>query len=75
MFIINLAIFDLFMMIEMPMFIFNSFSERLLGYDTGCTIYAALGSFSGIGGAITNAMIAYDRYKSEIFFFKNSRNV
>lgn len=47
MFIVNLAIFDLLMMLEMPMFIANSFYERLLGYDLGCTIYAALGSLSG----------------------------
>lgn len=48
MFIVNLAIFDLLMMLEMPMFIANSFQQRLLGYDLGCTIYAALGSLSGI---------------------------
>lgn len=48
MFIVNLAIFDLLMMLEMPMFIANSFHERLLGYELGCTIYAALGSLSGI---------------------------
>lgn len=63
MFILNLAVFDLVMMVEMPMFIVNSFSERLIGSDIGCGIYAALGSVSGIGGAITNAVIAFDRYK------------
>lgn len=63
MFVINLALFDLLMMLEIPMFIVNSFSQRLMGYDTGCNIYAVLGSLSGIGGAITNAVIAYDRYK------------
>jgi r-opsin len=63
MFIINLAIFDLLMMLEMPMFIVNSFNQRLLGYEIGCDIYAVLGSLSGIGGAITNAVIAFDRYK------------
>uniref|UniRef100_A0A336LIH5 CSON004890 protein n=1 Tax=Culicoides sonorensis TaxID=179676 RepID=A0A336LIH5_CULSO len=64
MFIVNLAIFDLLMMLEMPMFIANSFYERLLGYDLGCTIYAALGSLSGIGESTTNAVIAYDRYRT-----------
>lgn len=29
-----------------------------------CNIYAILGSFSGIGGAATNAVIAYDRFKA-----------
>lgn len=64
MFIVNLAIFDLLMMCEMPMFLVNSFSERLVGYETGCAVYAALGSLSGIGGAISNAVIAFDRYRT-----------
>lgn len=64
MFIVNLAIFDLLMMCEMPMFLVNSFAGRLVGYETGCAIYAALGSLSGIGGSITNAVIAYDRYRT-----------
>ncbi|XP_077297014.1 opsin-3-like [Arctopsyche grandis] len=64
MFIINLAVFDLLMMLEMPMFIGNSFHQRLLGYEIGCDIYAILGSLSGIGGAMTNAVIAFDRYKT-----------
>nr|ADN96745.1 blue-sensitive visual pigment [Dryas iulia] len=64
MFVINLAVFDLMMMIEMPLLVINSFHQRLVGYQLGCDIYATLGSFSGIGGAITNAVIAYDRYKT-----------
>lgn len=51
------------MMIEMPMLIINSFLERPVGWEIGCDIYAALGSVSGIGSAINNAAIAYDRYK------------
>ncbi|XP_038216351.1 opsin-3-like [Zerene cesonia] len=64
MFVINLAIFDLAMMGEMPHLIMNSFYQRMLGYELGCDIYAVLGSLSGIGGSITNAVIAYDRYKT-----------
>jgi r-opsin len=59
----NLAIFDLLMATEMPFFIANSFYERLRGHHLACNLYAAAGSLSGIGGAITNAMIAFDRYK------------
>ncbi|CAD7086067.1 unnamed protein product [Hermetia illucens] len=62
--IVNLAIFDFIMMLEMPMFLANSCFERIVGFELGCNIYAALGSVSGIGAAITNAMIAYDRYKA-----------
>lgn len=63
MFVINLAVFDLMMMLEMPMLVVNSFQQRLVGYQLGCDIYAVLGSLSGIGGSITNAVIAFDRYK------------
>ncbi|XP_029717700.2 opsin-3 [Aedes albopictus] len=64
MFVVNLAIFDLLMMCEMPMFLVNSFAGHLVGFETGCAVYAALGSLSGIGGSITNAVIAYDRYRT-----------
>ncbi|CAK1550623.1 unnamed protein product [Leptosia nina] len=64
MFIVNLALFDLVMMLEMPHLIMNSFTQKMLGYQFGCDIYATLGSISGIGAAITNAVIAYDRYKT-----------
>ncbi|CAH2091414.1 unnamed protein product [Euphydryas editha] len=64
MFVINLAVFDLMMMLEMPMLISNSFYQRPLGYQLGCDIYAVLGSLSGYGGAMANAIIAFDRYKT-----------
>lgn len=64
MFVVNLALFDLVMMIEMPMLIINSFLERPIGWQLGCDIYAALGSVSGIGSAINNAAIAFDRYRT-----------
>nr|AAD34223.1 rhodopsin [Papilio glaucus] len=64
MFVINLAVFDLMMMIEMPLLIANSFYQHPIGFQLGCDIYAVLGSISGIGGAITNAVIAFDRYKT-----------
>lgn len=64
MFIVNLAIFDLCMMLEMPMLLYNSYFQRIVGGDLACTIYAVFGSFSGIGGAATNAAIAYDRFKT-----------
>ncbi|XP_063698456.1 opsin-3-like [Culicoides brevitarsis] len=62
--ILNLAVFDLLMMLEMPLFLVNSFREKLWGGMIGCDYYAALGSLSGIGGAVTNAAIAYDRYRT-----------
>jgi r-opsin len=52
------------MMLEMPMLLYNSYYQRIMGGDMACTIYAVLGSFSGIGGSATNAAIAYDRFKT-----------
>lgn len=60
----NLAVFDFLMMLEIPYFLINSFYGKIIGHQSGCNIYAALGSLSGIGGAITNAVIAYDRYRA-----------
>lgn len=64
MFVINLAVFDLIMMLEMPLLVINSFYQRPVGYEFGCDVYAALGSISGMGGAMSNAIIAFDRYKT-----------
>ena len=69
-FVINLAFCDFLMMSKTPIFIYNSFS---LGYalgSTGCQIFSLVGALSGIGAAITNAYIAYDR-----LHFYNSTNI
>nr|BAF45422.1 blue-sensitive opsin precursor [Dianemobius nigrofasciatus] len=68
MFVVNQALLDLLMMIEMPMFVLNSlFYQRPIGWEMGCDIYALLGAVSGIGSAINNAAIAYDRYRTISF--------
>lgn len=64
-FVVNLAFCDFMMMTKTPIFIYNSFNR---GYELGilgCQVFAFMGSLSGIGAAITNACIAYDRW--EIF--------
>lgn len=61
-FVINLAICDFTMMLKTPIFIYNSFNHGYALGSTGCQIFALMGSLSGIGAAITNACIAYDRY-------------
>lgn len=63
MFIVNLALFDLTMMLDMPMLIVNSFYQRPVGWQVGCNLYGLFGSIAGIGSAINNAIIAYDRYR------------
>nr|QCC70517.1 blue opsin [Matsumurasca onukii] len=66
-FIVNLALFDLLMMLNMPMLVANSFFQRPIGWQEGCNIYALFGSIAGIGSAINNAIIAYDRYRTIAF--------
>ncbi|XP_006624058.1 opsin, ultraviolet-sensitive [Apis laboriosa] len=64
MFVVNLAICDFFMMIKTPIFIYNSFNTGFALGNLGCQIFAVIGSLTGIGAAITNAAIAYDRYST-----------
>ncbi|XP_054288542.1 opsin-3-like [Macrosteles quadrilineatus] len=66
-FVVNLAIFDLCMMLDMPMLIINSFYQRPIGWEFGCDMYGLFGSIAGIGSAINNAIIAYDRYRTIAF--------
>lgn len=60
-FVINLAFCDFMMMSKTPIFIYNSFNHGYALGSTGCQVFALMGSLSGIGAAITNACIAYDR--------------
>ncbi|XP_030384580.1 opsin Rh5 [Scaptodrosophila lebanonensis] len=62
--ILNLAIFDLFMCTNMPHYLINGALGYIAGGDLGCDIYALNGGISGMGASITNAFIAFDRYKT-----------
>ncbi|PNF37095.1 Opsin, ultraviolet-sensitive [Cryptotermes secundus] len=62
MFVVNLAILDFLMMTKAPIFIYNSFNKGFSAGHLACQIFAFIGSCSGIGAALTNACIAYDRY-------------
>ena len=63
MLVINLALLDFIMMLKTPVFILNSFNEGPIWGKFGCDVFALLGSYNGIGGAMNNAAIAYDRYR------------
>lgn len=64
MFVVNLAICDFAMMMKTPIFIYNSFNTGFALGNLACQIFATIGSLSGIGAAVTNAAIAYDRYST-----------
>ncbi|KAK8395136.1 hypothetical protein O3P69_006110 [Scylla paramamosain] len=77
MFVINLALMDFIMMLKTPVFILNSFNDGPVWGKLGCDIYGLMGAFSGVGAASSNAVIAYDRYKTiaKPFEAKFSRGV
>ncbi|XP_064106307.1 opsin, ultraviolet-sensitive-like [Macrobrachium nipponense] len=64
MFVVNLAVLDFIMMLKTPVFIVNSFNEGPIWGKQGCDIFGVMGSYAGVGGAVTNAAIAFDRYKT-----------
>nr|BAQ54844.1 opsin, short-wavelength sensitive type [Asiagomphus melaenops] len=66
-FVANLAIFDTIMMFKLPFFVMNSVVEGQIFGKIGCDVYSLAGSYSGMGAAITNAAIAFDRYKTIAF--------
>jgi r-opsin len=61
--IMNLAICDFIMMLKTPIFIVNSFNEGPVFGRMGCSIFGLMGAYVGPCAAITNAVIAYDRYR------------
>nr|BAQ54760.1 opsin, short-wavelength sensitive type [Somatochlora uchidai] len=66
-FVANLAVFDTIMMFKLPFFVMNSVVEGQLFGKIGCDVYSLAGSYSGMGAAITNSMIAFDRYRTIAF--------
>nr|BAQ54755.1 opsin, short-wavelength sensitive type [Somatochlora uchidai] len=60
----NLAVFDAVMMSKLPLFVLNSAVEGQFFGKYGCDFFGLFGSYSGIGASITNAAIAYDRYRT-----------
>lgn len=60
-FVINLAVCDFLMMSKIPILVYNSFHHGMALGPFWCEIYGLIGSLAGIGAAITNAFIAYDR--------------
>nr|CAH0111768.1 unnamed protein product [Daphnia galeata] len=64
MLVVNLAILDFIMMMKTPIFIMNSYNEGPIWGKLGCDTFALLGSYNGIGSAMNNAAIAYDRHRT-----------
>ena len=63
MLVVNLAVLDFIMMLKCPVFIMNSYNEGPIWGKAGCNFFALLGSYNGIGSAMNNAAIAYERHQ------------
>nr|BAQ54872.1 opsin, short-wavelength sensitive type [Anax parthenope] len=66
-FVANLAVLDAVMMAKLPIFVLNSIVEGQFFGKIGCDLGALLGAIAGMGAAVTNAAIAYDRYRTIAF--------
>ncbi|XP_059485493.1 opsin, blue-sensitive-like [Neocloeon triangulifer] len=63
-FLANLAVLDLVMMSQLPIFVANSLYQGQVLGTVGCNLFGTLGAISGMGNAVNNVAIAYDRYRS-----------
>jgi len=63
MLVVNLALLDFMNMMTLVLNIVHSFNEGPIWGKFGCDVYTLISAYNGIGAAITNAAIAYDRYR------------
>lgn len=65
-FVANLAILDMIMMAQLPIFVANSLYQGQVMGKIGCTLFGTLGALAGMGAAVNNVAIAYDRYRQAV---------
>ena len=67
MLVINLAFLDFINMMTLLTNIVHSFNEGPIWGKLGCDAYGLMAAYNGIGASMTNAVIAYDRYRYDEF--------
>ncbi|XP_029725914.2 opsin, ultraviolet-sensitive isoform X2 [Aedes albopictus] len=65
--VINLAIADFIIMLEAPLFVYNSYHQGPATGNVWCTIYALLGAVGGTVAIVTLTMISIDRYNVVVY--------
>ncbi|XP_055626715.1 opsin Rh4 isoform X2 [Toxorhynchites rutilus septentrionalis] len=72
--VINLAISDFVIMLEAPLFVYNSFHQGPAIGNTWCTVYALLGAYGGTLAIVTLTMISIDRYNVVVYPLNPNRS-
>ncbi|KFB35649.1 AGAP007548-PB-like protein [Anopheles sinensis] len=72
--VINLAVADFIIMLEAPMFIYNSIHQGPALGSIGCTVYALMGALGGTVAIGTLTVISIDRYNVVVYPLNPNRS-
>ncbi|XP_065089230.1 opsin Rh4 isoform X2 [Ochlerotatus camptorhynchus] len=72
--VINLAFADFVIMLEAPLFVYNSYHQGPATGNIWCTIYATLGAVGGTVAIGTLTMISIDRYNVVVYPLNPNRS-
>ncbi|XP_062549815.1 opsin Rh4 [Armigeres subalbatus] len=72
--VINLAVSDFIIMLEAPLFVYNSYHRGPAIGNVWCTIYALLGAVGGTVAIVTLTMISIDRYNVVVYPLNPNRS-
>jgi hypothetical protein len=59
------------MMSQLPIFAINSLYQGQVFGKIGCVLFGVTGGIAGMGAAVNNVAIAYDRYRFDKIIIKN----
>ncbi|XP_058053522.1 opsin, blue-sensitive [Anopheles bellator] len=72
--VVNLAVADFLIMLEAPLFIYNSIHHGPAFGSIGCTVYALMGATGGTVAIGTLTVISIDRYNVVVFPLNPNRS-
>uniref|UniRef100_A0AAG5D8B1 G-protein coupled receptors family 1 profile domain-containing protein n=1 Tax=Anopheles atroparvus TaxID=41427 RepID=A0AAG5D8B1_ANOAO len=72
--VINLAVADFIIMMEAPLFIYNSIHQGPALGSIGCTVYALMGALGGTVAIATLTVISIDRYNVVVYPLNPNRS-
>uniref|UniRef100_A0A182NH64 G-protein coupled receptors family 1 profile domain-containing protein n=1 Tax=Anopheles dirus TaxID=7168 RepID=A0A182NH64_9DIPT len=72
--VMNLAVADFVIMLEAPMFIYNSIHQGPALGAIGCTVYALMGAVGGTVAIATLTVISIDRYNVVVYPLNPNRS-